>query len=229
MDVCGFWSSISPSLCFSLCWCAIDSSLFPSIIALPISVSLCFRLPGSSFGCTDLMYIWSHLCLLVSLCPFIFSLLLPLFSLISSALSAPLLLLIFLLSSFFSSNVYCWSTFGLPLLSLPSFSLCFSRSLLSSSHPQSTVLLFLVDIPLFSFLCSCSLQLTLPSGLNDLEMLRSLIWICSQLEAHSEPQRKCQLNAVSRNGSDEATSSDMWKPDGHRLIDVSAHNNLDAT
>ena len=82
------------------------------------SVFCSFRLwgaSGSSLSRTVLMYIWSHLCLVVSPCPFIFSLPLPLFSLISSALSVPLRP-----SSFFSLTVHCWSTFPSPLLSVSS-------------------------------------------------------------------------------------------------------------
>lgn len=128
---------ISFTLCLLLLVCCPLLPLSLYSYSSHFSVFLSSRLQGasgSSFSCTVLMYIWSHLCLVVCLCPFIFSLILPLFSLISSALSAPLLLL----SSFFSSTVHCWSTFLLPLLSL--FSRCSTR-ILSSSCPQSPILL----------------------------------------------------------------------------------------
>lgn len=47
-------------------------------------------------------------------------------------------------------------------------------------------------IPLILLLWQYSLQRVLPSSLNGPEMLLSFIWICLQLEAHSEPRRKFQ-------------------------------------
>lgn len=112
------------------------------------------------------MYIWSHLCLVVSLSPFIFSLLLPLFSLISSALSAPPT----------SPNCSSLDYFS------SAFSLIFSHRHPFHCHPSNSLLLFSPSV-LFSGSVSNSLS---SPGLNDLEMLPSFIWISSGLDVHSE-------------------------------------------
>lgn len=120
------------------------------------------------------MYIWSHLCLVVSLSPFIFSLLLPLFSLISSALSASLLL-----GSFFPPQLFIAGLLFLCLLS------CFPHLAHGHpSHPISFSLLF-PSFPISSSVPSIPSLLSSP-GLNDLEMLLSFIWIWSGLDAHSK-------------------------------------------
>lgn len=170
---------------FTICLSCVGSYCFssPSVSSPPVSPS------SSASGCKGrqvhsvLYSSYVYLIKCVSGClpvSFIFSLPLLSFSLISSALSALLLLL---LRSSFSPTVRGSSTFPSPL---------FPQHLLVSSpaaHPSPSLFV----IPLTSLLWLCLLRLTLPSSPNGLETLLSFIWICLRLEAHSKPQRKSRL------------------------------------
>lgn len=155
------------------------------------------------------MYIWSHVCLVVSPSllsspsPCLYSLSSPLpFQLFSSSsFSVPPFPLLFVAGLFF-----CFFSLFLQhlllmssLVTYPSLSLCYP------SHFSSLALF----PPAHSSL-----------SLNGLEMLLSFIWICLWLEAHSKPQRKSRLYTGLRDGSDETSVSiypDMWKTDSQRL------------